>query len=189
MKVVVTSTDLSSSGNSLLINISLNNFVKVSEQLCTLDFKTFSGMFLNVVGFLILRFFNITFFSMSELFIWLEENGSGPLSLLLIINMFGWCLYLIITFKIGFVMSLCSYITYIYSLICRPLVAFLKLFSSLDTKCSWDIIFSFSSTRAFLLLIFLFSEKKGCIFFQKLFLSETCLDLIYQNQKMLCAPV
>ena len=29
----------------LLFNVSLNNFIKISEQLCPLDFKTLDGMF------------------------------------------------------------------------------------------------------------------------------------------------
>ena len=55
LKVVFTSANFSSSGNSLLFIDSLNNFVKVSEQLCALDFKTFGGMVLHVAAFLIRR--------------------------------------------------------------------------------------------------------------------------------------
>ena len=43
LKVAVTSANFSSSGNSLLIIVSLNNFVKVSEQLYALGFKMFGG--------------------------------------------------------------------------------------------------------------------------------------------------
>ena len=65
------------------------------------------------------------------------------------------------------------------SFICRVLVAFLKkLFSSSDTKCFSDKVFSFLLTRVFLFVIFLFSEYKGCIFFQKLLLSETFFGFI-----------
>ena len=68
--------------------------------------------------------------------------------------MLGWCLYLLIALKMGSVMSLCLSIIYGFSLICSLLVLFLKkLFSSSDTTCSSDIIFSFSSRRAILLLI------------------------------------
>ena len=136
--------------------------------------KIFGGMFLNVDAFVILRsFFS---FSMSELSILLKENGSGLLSLLLINNMLGWCLYLLIAFKMGSVTSLCSSIIYGFSFICRLLVAFLKkLFSFSDTKCSSDKIFSLSSKRAILFLIFVFSENK-CIFFQKLLLPDTFFE-------------
>ena len=75
-----------------------------------MDFKTFGGMFLNVVAFLILSSF--ISFSMSELFILLKENDSGLFSLLLINNMLGCYLYLLIAFIMGSVMSLCSSIIY-----------------------------------------------------------------------------
>ena len=141
----------------ILIHGIVCNFVKVSEQLCTLDFKTFDNMFLNVVAFLIMRsFFS---FSMSELFMLFKENDSGQLGLLPINNMLGWCLCLLIAFIMGSVMSLCSSLIYGFSFICKLLVAFLKkLFSSWNTKCSSGMIFSFSSTRAILFLIFQFSR-------------------------------
>ena len=76
-------------------------------------------------------------------------------------------------------MSLSSSIIYGFSFICRLLVAFLKmLLCSSDTKCSSDAIFSFSSTRCTLFPIFLFSENKGYIYFQKLLLSEIFYGLI-----------
>ena len=86
---------------------------------------------------------------------------------------------------------ICDVILFIYNswivVICRLLVVFIKkLFGSSDTKCSSDIIFSFSSTRAMLFLTFLFYENKVCIFFLKFLLSETFLDLFCQN--MFCAP-
>ena len=114
-------------------------------------------MFLNVVAFSILK-----------------ENNSGLINLLLINSMLGWYLYLLIGFIMGSVMSLCSSIIYGFSFICRRFVVFFKkLFSFSDTKCSSNITFSFSSTRAILFLIFLYSENKGCIFFQTNLLSET----------------
>ena len=82
--------------------------------------------------------------------------------------MLGWCLYLLIAFIMGSVMSLCSSVLH----------GLLFIFSSPDTKCSSDIIFSFSLTRAILFLSFLFSENKGCIFFQNLLLLETFLGFI-----------
>ena len=124
---------------------------------------------------------------MSELLILLKENDSGLLSLLLINNMLGWCLHLLIAFIMGSVMSLGSSMIYGLSFVYRLLVAFLKrLFSSSDIKFSSDIIFSFSSTWAILVLIFLFFENKGWIFFQKLCYQRLSLDLFCQN--MLCAP-
>ena len=82
---------------------------------------------------------------MSELLVLLKWNDSELLSLLLINNMFGWRLYLLITFKMGSVMSLGSSIIYGFSFICRVAFEFLKmLFSSSDPKCSPDIIFSFT---------------------------------------------
>ena len=95
------------------------------------------------------------YFSMSELLILLKENDPGLLTLLLINNMLGWCLYLLIAFKIGSVMSTFWSIICGFSLISRLFVAFLKkLFSSSDTKCSSNLIFPFSSTRTILFLIF-----------------------------------
>ena len=91
----------------------------------------------------------------------------------------------------GIYNGICDVTLFIYNIwiliFCRLLIAFLKkLFRSSDTKCSSDIFFSFSSIRTILCLIVLFSENKGCIFFQKLLLSETFLDLFCQN--ILCAP-
>ena len=113
-------------------------------------------VFLNVVTFFNIGTFYLLFHV--KIIILLKENDSRLLSLLLINNMLGWCWYLLILFITGSMMSLCSSIIHEFSFICRLLVAFLrKLFSSSDTKCSRNIIFSFWSTRTILFLAFLCS--------------------------------
>ena len=77
----------------------------------------------------------------------------------------------------GIYNGICDVTLFIYNIwiliFCRLLIAFLKkLFRSSDTKCSSDIFFSFSSIRTILCLIVLFSENKGCIFFQKLVIRD-----------------
>ena len=99
--------------------------------------------------------------------------------------MLGGCLYLLTAFKMGPVTSLCSSIIYGFSLICRLSVAFLKtLFSSSDTKCSSDMMFSFSSARAILFLIFYFLRIK-VVYFSRLYifllLSETSFGFIFSK--------
>ena len=107
---------------------------------------------MNIVAFLILRSF--ISFCVSELFILLKKDSQDYL-------VYYWltiCLGDVFSCQLlSFKMSLFSCITYRFSLIFRLLVAIIKtFFSSPDTKCFSDIIFSFSTTRLMFILIFCF---------------------------------
>ena len=76
--------------------------------------------------------------------------------------MLRWFLNLSIALLTGSVMSLLLSTMYVFSVIPRFFVAFLKkLFISSATTLSLDSISSFSFTSVILLTVFRFSEKKG----------------------------
>ena len=123
--------------------------------------------------------------NLSLVIILLKENDSGLISLLLINNVLGWCLYLLIAFIMGSVMSLCSSIIYGFLFFCRHLVTVLKkLFSSSDTKCSSDIILFILINKDYLIPNFFIFWNKGYIFFQKHLLSESFLELIFSKHPL-----
>ena len=94
-KIRVTSATFNLSGKSGVKIVSLNNFVKASEQLSVLTFKTFGVIFVNVLAFLVLRLRN--YFSISDTEASVKTNCSGTVVLFLIIMILEW-LYLKIAF-------------------------------------------------------------------------------------------
>ena len=76
--------------------------------------------------------------------------------------MLGWFLNLSIALLTGSVMSLLLSTMYVFSVIPRFFIAFLKkLFISSATTLLLDSMSSFSFTSAILLTVFCFSDKKG----------------------------
>ena len=92
----------------------------------------------------------------------LKENMLSFATLLCINKMLGCFLNLSIALLTGSVMSLLLSAMYVFSVIRRFFVAFLKkLFISSATNLSLDSMSSFSFTSEILLTIFRFSKKKG----------------------------
>ena len=71
-------------------------FVKASEQLSILAFKTFCVIFSDVLAFFVLRLLNS--FSISDTEASVKANSSGTVALFLINMILGWFLYLKIAF-------------------------------------------------------------------------------------------
>ena len=78
------------------VKIVLLNFVKTSQQLLILAFKTFGVILLNVLAFFALRLLNP--FSISDTEASVKANSSGAVILFLINIILGWFLYLKIAF-------------------------------------------------------------------------------------------
>ena len=74
----------------------LNNFIKTSEQLSILAFKTCVVIFLKVHAFFLLRLLN--YFSISNTEASVKANSSVTVILFLINMILGWFLYLKIAF-------------------------------------------------------------------------------------------
>ena len=92
----------------------------------------------------------------------LKENMLSFATLLCINKMLGCFLNLSIALLTGSVMSLLLSAMYVFSVIPRFFVAFLKkLFISSATTLSLDSMSSFSFASVILLTVFCFSEKKG----------------------------
>ena len=92
----------------------------------------------------------------------LKENVLSFATLLCINKMLGWFLNLSIALLTVSVKSLLLSTIYVFSVIPRFFVAFLKrLFILSATTLSLDSMSSFSFTSAILLTVFRFSEKKG----------------------------
>ena len=96
LKIGLTSTTFSLSGKSDVKIVLLNNFVKTSEQLSIVAFKTFDAIFLNVLTFFVLKLLNS--FSISDTKASIRTNSSGTVILFLIDIMLRWSLYLKIAF-------------------------------------------------------------------------------------------
>ena len=95
-KIGLTSATFNLSGKLEVKIVLLNNFVKTSEQLSILAFKTFGVIFLNVLAFFVLRLLNS--FSISDTEASVKANSSGTVILFLINMILGWFLYLKIAF-------------------------------------------------------------------------------------------
>ena len=92
----------------------------------------------------------------------LKEDVLSFATSLCISKMLGWFLNLSIALLTGSVKSLLLSAMYVFSVIPRFFVAFLKkLFISSATTLSLDSMSSFSFTSVILLTVFRFSEKKG----------------------------
>ena len=105
---------------------------------------------------------DLNYFSMSDKDASLKENVLSFATFLCINEMLGWFLNLSIALLTGSVISLLLSTMYVFSVIPRFFVAFLKkLYISSATTLPLDGMSSFSFTSVILLTVFRFFEKKG----------------------------